>query len=137
MPVGAATRPDSDPPVRVAVNNPVAKEPKADVTDLRCGAGAMGSSRHVAGRTATTTSENLDVTAGETAPNSLSDGADNGSLPSKDGESEPAVMLACAPSGNDARPELAPSSEGRASNSFDEYPEIPEFLDRRKPKVAA
>lgn len=48
-----------------------AKEPEADVTDLRCGDGAMGSSRHVAGRTATTTSENLDVTAGETAPSRI------------------------------------------------------------------
>jgi hypothetical protein len=87
MPVGAATRPDSDPPDRVAVNI-----------------------------------------------SSVSDGDLVSSLPSKDGESEPAVMLACAPSGNDARPELAPSSEGRAS-SF-EFPELPEFL-RRNSKAAS
>jgi N6-adenosine-specific RNA methylase IME4 len=47
-----------------------AKEPEANATDARSGDGATGSSRHVAGRTATTTSENLDVTAGETAPHS-------------------------------------------------------------------
>lgn len=49
-----------------------AKEPEADAIEARSGFDAMGSSRHVAGRTATTTSENLDVTAGETAPNSSS-----------------------------------------------------------------
>ncbi|MEN6535689.1 MAG: MT-A70 family methyltransferase [Bryobacteraceae bacterium] len=39
-----------------------AKEPEANVVEAQSGFDAMGSSRHVAGRTATTTSENLDVT---------------------------------------------------------------------------
>ena len=51
-----------------------AKEPEASA-DLPEAGSAAGSSRHDAGRTASTTSENLDVTAGETAPNSEHDDA--------------------------------------------------------------
>jgi hypothetical protein len=43
--------------------NPVAKEPEANVTEARCGFGAMGSSRRGMSRFMPTTSENLDVTA--------------------------------------------------------------------------
>jgi hypothetical protein len=72
MAADSAAAPDlSDRLVAVAGNNPVAKEPEANASELRCGFGAKGSSRRGTSRFVPTTSENLDVTAGETAPNSF------------------------------------------------------------------
>lgn len=47
---------------RCVKSDPVAKEPEANASVARSGCDALGSSRHVVGRTATATSENMDVT---------------------------------------------------------------------------